>query len=79
MIEFKFSIDIYERGGLVEFKANTVYGEEIEISHCKRCGRKLTNKESITRGYGPTCYRASQQTEKKEKHKQDCYTSSNVT
>ena len=36
---------------------------EIKISHCKRCGRVLRNKESIIRGYGPTCYRLSQQKE----------------
>lgn len=36
---------------------------EIKNSHCKRCGRILRNKVSIARGYGPTCYRLSQQNE----------------
>lgn len=27
----------------------------MEIVVCKRCGRKLKNKKSIKRGYGPTC------------------------
>jgi len=28
-----------------------------EIVKCKRCNRVLMSKESIERGYGPTCYR----------------------
>jgi len=27
---------------------------------CKRCGRKISNKESIERGYGAKCYRIIQ-------------------
>lgn len=26
-------------------------------SRCKKCGRKLTDLQSIERGYGPKCYR----------------------
>jgi len=37
-----------------------------EIVRCKRCGKKLTNKESIERGYGKYCYKIiSLQKEKK--------------
>lgn len=27
----------------------------MEIVVCQRCGRKLKNKKSIKKGYGPTC------------------------
>ena len=32
----------------------------MEIVRCKRCGRKLTNPESIERKYGMKCYRIIQ-------------------
>ena len=31
-----------------------------EKVRCKRCNRILTSRESIERGYGPTCYRIMQ-------------------
>lgn len=27
------------------------------VSRCKRCGRKLTNAKSISRGYGEVCWK----------------------
>jgi hypothetical protein len=37
------------------------------MSVCLRCGRKLTNKESAKRGYGPGCYKKIQKEEKRDK------------
>lgn len=36
---------------------------------CQRCGRPLTNKESIKRGYGGTCYKKVQVENAKAKAK----------
>lgn len=36
------------------------------MSSCLRCGRKLTNKESAKRGYGPGCYKKIKQEEKRD-------------
>lgn len=29
--------------------------QEVMYTNCKRCGRKLKGKESMSRGYGPVC------------------------
>lgn len=38
----------------------------VEIVRCKRCGRKLTSKESIERQYGSTCSKIMQLHQVKE-------------
>lgn len=34
------------------------------IINCKRCGRRLSNSKSLERGYGPICWKKSQERQK---------------
>lgn len=36
---------------------------------CKRCQRKLVSPESITRGYGPACWRIVLKTKRFRRHR----------
>ena len=41
------------------------------FGNCLRCGRPLSNKVSVKRGYGSTCYRKVEKAKAKEKLKKE--------
>lgn len=41
------------------------------FGNCLRCGRPLSNKVSVKRGYGSTCYRKVEKAKAKEKLKNE--------
>ena len=49
--------------GLVSKEGDKMFG------NCLRCGRPLSNKVSVKRGYGSTCYRKVKKEKAKAKEK----------